>query len=84
MWPVRQVRDGASAGDGGTADDKRPLDLGKKGVYSSSIAERKRTMTAKPADKTRRNSILMVLLLGFVIREVVVRALGHTDADGNF
>jgi hypothetical protein len=45
-------------------------------------------MTAKPAGKKRRNSILMVLLLGnllgFVTGEVVVRALGDTDEDGNF
>jgi hypothetical protein len=45
-------------------------------------------MTAKPAGKKRRNSILIILLLGnllgLVTGEVVVRALGHTDADGNF
>jgi hypothetical protein len=42
-------------------------------------------MTAKPADNTRRNSILMVLLLGnllgLVTGEVVVRVLGHSDAE---
>jgi hypothetical protein len=88
-WPACQVRErniGRSVRLISKTNLLATAGPGQKGrlFFIYSIAERKRTMTAKPADKTRRNSILMVLLLGFVIREVVVRALGHTDADGNF